>query len=526
MAWNAWGDPRERTPLSERTRSVLEAVLGIPTHEQPTTGDDAVRLHRSRLTDRRRHGLETIVGTEHLSTDDEVRTQFLGGKSTLDLLARRSGSIQNAPDAVAFPADAEEVEALLRYCSEESIAVVPFGGGTSVVGGVEPLREWFDTVVTISMRRLCAMTDLDEVSRTATLQAGVTGPPAEEMLTRHGLSLGHYPQSFEYASIGGFAATRSSGQASSGYGRFDDMVESVTVATPIGITHCGRAPASAAGPDLREVFLGSEGALGIITSVTVKVHPIPASTEHRSWWFPTFAAGSAAFRELAVDAGRPTVMRLSDEAETGVNSALALGDNGDAPTGGCIAVATFDGVPAETAARAAAADATVLRAGGTVVDPEHARRWEHGRFDSPYLRDALLDAGAVAETLETATSWADLDRVRGEVVAALVDSLTASGTPPLVMCHISHVYATGASLYFTVVCAAAGDPAAQWTRAKEAATTAMATAGATITHHHAVGRDHRPWMAEEVGSVGVAMLRAMKSAVDPAGVLNPGKLIP
>ena len=374
MAWNAWGDPRERTPLSERTRSVLEAVLGIPTHEQPTTGDDAVRLHRSRLTDRRRHGLETIVGTEHLSTDDEVRTQFLGGKSTLDLLARRSGSIQNAPDAVAFPADAEEVEALLRYCSEESIAVVPFGGGTSVVGGVEPLREWFDTVVTISMRRLCAMTDLDEVSRTATLQAGVTGPQAEEMLTRHGLSLGHYPQSFEYASIGGFAATRSSGQASSGYGRFDDMVESVTVATPIGITHCGRAPASAAGPDLREVFLGSEGALGIITSVTVKVHPIPASTEHRSWWFPTFAAGSAAFRELAVDAGRPTVMRLSDEAETGVNSALALGDNGDAPTGGCIAVATFDGVPAETAARAAAADATVLHGRRSRARPEVGAR--------------------------------------------------------------------------------------------------------------------------------------------------------
>lgn len=527
MAWDAWGNASERAPLSESTRSMLEAALGIATTHGPTRRVvGGPRLRRSRLAERRRRALEAIVGAEHVSTDDAVRAFFLGGKSTFDLLARRSGAVQNAPDAIVFPGTAEEIEAVLRYCSEEAVAVVPFGGGTSVVGGVDPVREWFDTVLTISTRRLCTMTNVDEFSRTATLQAGVTGPQAEEMLGRHGLTLGHYPQSFVYASIGGFAATRSSGQASAGYGRFDDMVESMSVVTPVGITHTGRAPASAAGPDLRQVFLGSEGTLGVITSVTLRVHPVPESTEYRSWWFPDFATGVGALRVLAAHSGRPTVMRLSDEAETAVDTALSSEHAADTPTGGCIAIATFDGSHADAMVRATDADAVVRLAGGEVLDADRARRWEHTRFDSPYLRDTLLDVGAVAETLETATSWSDLSRVRDAVTAALIDTLTSEGTPPIVMCHVSHVYATGASLYFTVVFAAADDPSTRLRVAKDAAVTASTGTGATVTHHHGVGRDHRQWMPEEIGHVGTTLLRAIKSAVDPAGVLNPGKLIP
>ena len=517
MSWDAWGIPENRRSLSVEVESVLRTALGISPRGRADSSENSVTLTRSRLSVERRHALQTIVGAAHVATEDAVRVHFLGGKSTLDLLARRSGTLQFAPDAVVFPADEEEVHALLRYCSDESIAVVPFGGGTSVVGGVDPVREWFDTVITISTRRMNAMTALDEVSRTATLQAGVCGPEAEQMLARHGLSLGHYPQSFAFASIGGFAATRSSGQASAGYGRFDDMVESMTVVTPIGITVCGRATASAAGPDLRQVFLGSEGTLGIITSVTVRVHPVPECTEYRSWWFPDFVSGSAAFRDLAATTGRPTVMRLSDETETAVNGSK---------DGGCIAVATFEGTQAQVEARARTADGVVIARGGEVRSSESARRWEHERFDAPYLRDSLLDAGAFAETLETATSWAALASVRATISSTLVGTLTELGTPPIVMCHISHVYPTGASLYFTVVCATAEDPSTQWRTAKDAATRAMMELGATLTHHHAVGRDHLPYMTAEVGTVGATLLRAMKVAVDPAGVLNPGKLIP
>ncbi len=527
MVWNAWGTSEKRRPLPPRTQAVLQSILDISPspHAHEATGE-GVELTRSTMSLPRLHALESIVGASHVSTADHVRLLYLGGKSTLDLLARRSGAVQDAPDAVVFPADDTEIESVLRYCSEEAIAVVPFGGGTSVVGGVDPVREWFDAVLCVSLARLSGMTEVDEVSRTAVLQAGATGPQAEEMLGRRGLSLGHFPQSFEFATVGGFAATRSSGQASAGYGRFDDMVEGLTVVTPEGIVTLGHAPASAAGPDLRQVFLGSEGTLGIISSVRVRVHPVPETVAYRAWWFSDFAAGTEAFRLLAVDSGRPTVMRLSDEAETGVNSALSSHEANAAPAGGCVAITTFEGSSEDVEARVATAETLMNSCGAVALGPERARDWEHGRFDSPYLRDALLDVGALAETLETAASWSNLETVRGAVTTALVDALTEAGTPPVVMCHISHVYSTGASLYFTVVCACAQDPSSQWRAAKTAAMRAISESGATITHHHAVGRDHRRWMPQEVGTLGTAMLRGLKSAVDPAGILNPGKLIP
>lgn len=528
MAWDAWGVADQRRPLTAKTRSVLQAALGISSG-RAHHGSTQPALTRSSLSLERRRALGSIVGPGHVSSEDSVRVHHLGGKSTLDLLARRSNDPQPAPDAVVFPANADEVEAVLRYCSDESIAVVPFGGGTSVVGGVDPVREWFDTVVTVSTRRMNALTDLDEGSRTATLEAGVSGPEAERMLARHGFSLGHFPQSFAFASIGGFAATRSSGQASAGYGRFDQMVEALSIATPVGAITCGHVPASAAGPDLRQVFLGSEGTLGIITSVTVRVHPVPEYTEYRAWWFSNFTSGVSALRVLSAHTAKPTVLRLSDETETGINSLLSDSDSngeGAAVRGGCVAIALFEGSRTDVQARASAADAVVCASGGEVHPNEAARVWERGRFDAPYLRDALLDAGALAETLETAARWSTLARVRSEVTDALVGTLTESGTPPVVMCHISHVYPTGASLYFTVVCAAGDDPSAQWRAAKDAATQAMIDTHATITHHHAVGRDHLPYMTAEVGPIGTSILRAIKSAVDPAGVLNPGKLIP
>ncbi len=525
MVWDAWGIPSAHAPLPEKIRTLLVQVFGVSGDSVARRDEGNVPLRASALSQAHRAGLSAVVGAEHVRTDHRARLLRAGGKSTPDLLRRRSTDPQEAPDAVVFPADHAEVLDVLGYCAERGIAVVPFGGGTSVVGGVDPARAGFDVVVALDLRRLTGLTELDEVSHTATLGAGLTGPQAEKLLAERGFSLGHFPQSFEFASIGGFAATRSSGQASAGYGRFDDMIQRLRVATPRGTLDLGRAPASAAGPDLRELFSGSEGALGVITEVTLRVHPVPETVAYRAWSFPDFATGAAALRTVVQAGAAPTVLRLSDEAETGLNLARA-GDIGGAPVAGCLAVTTFEGTAAHVEARSAEANALFAAAGGVVLGEKPAREWEHGRFAAPYLRDALLDHEILCETLETATSWSNLAALKAKVTAALTESLGGQGTAPLVMCHISHTYPTGASLYFTIIAKQLDDPISQWHIAKRAVGDAIAAAGGTITHHHAVGRDHRPWMSGEIGELGVQVLRAVKQTVDPAGILNPGKLIP
>jgi alkyldihydroxyacetonephosphate synthase len=434
--------------------------------------------------------------------------------------------VQDAPDAVLLPGCDEEVAAVLRFCADHSIAIVPFGGGTSVVGGLDPVRGDFKAVVSLDLRRLDDLYAIDAVSGEAELGAGVTGPQAEELLAAHGFSLGHFPQSFQFATIGGFAATRSSGQDSAGYGRFDDMVRGLRAVTPAGILDLGRAPASAAGPDLRQLIVGSEGVFGVITRVRVRVHPIPESTRYEAWSFPDFATGAGALRAVVQNGTGPTVIRLSDEAETGVNLATTEIIGEQSITGGCLAITAFEGTAAHTASRHAETRAVLEANGGTSLGDGPAKAWEHGRFGAPYLRDSLLSAGALCETLETATNWSNLFTLKTAVTEALTTALAETGTPALVLCHISHVYPTGASLYFTVVAGQRGDAIEQWRKAKTAASEAMVRNGGTITHHHAVGADHRPWMRDEVGDLGVEVLRAVKAVLDPAGILNPGKLIP
>lgn len=526
MEWDAWGLGEFRKQLSPQVLGLLSATLGVQAAPAAPPTESGVTLRPGTLTDDQRADLATQLGAENVRTDDATRLRHAGGKSTPDLLRRKATEPQDAPDAVVLPGSHAEILVLLRWCAAHRVAVVPFGGGTSVVGGLDPIRGEFDAVLALDLRRLDALTDLDPVSGVAVLQAGLTGPQAEQLLAVHGFSLGHFPQSFQFATIGGFAATRSSGQASAGYGRFDDMVQRVVVATPAGTLDLGRGPASAAGPDLRELFVGSEGTFGVITEVAVRVHRVPETTAYRAWSFPDFATGATALRTVVQAGAAPTVLRLSDEAETGVNLALAGDIGGESPTAGCLAITTVEGTAAHVRARSAEVATLLAAAGGTDLGDGPARAWEHGRFDAPYQRDALLAAGATVETLETATTWTNLTNLRTAVTAAITESLAAQGTPPLVLCHISHTYATGASLYFTVVCGQTDDPLAQWAAAKRAAGDAIVAAGGTITHHHAVGRDHRPWMAAEVGDLGATVLRAVKDALDPVGILNPGKLIP
>ncbi|MEB3032931.1 FAD-binding oxidoreductase [Mycolicibacter sp. MYC340] len=526
MKWNAWGDPAAAKPLSDGIRQLLKAALGVEGVAAAEADPGLVRLSPSALADTHREALAAIVGEQFCRVDQPGRLLRAGGKSTPDLLRRNASEIQDAPDAVLLPGSDDEVAAILDHCGQHGIAVVPFGGGTSVVGGLDPIRGDFTAVVSLDLRRFDELLSLDEVSGEAEFGAGVTGPDAERLLGERGFSLGHFPQSFQFATLGGFAATRSSGQDSAGYGRFDDMVRGLRAITPAGVLDLGRAPASAAGPDLRQLLIGSEGVFGVITRVRVRVHPVPATTRYEAWSFPDFATGAAALRAITQIGTGPTVVRLSDEAETGVNLASTEQIGEQRITGGCLAITLFEGTAEHTESRHAETRAVLAANGGTSLGEEPARAWEHGRFSAPYLRDSLLAAGALCETLETATNWSNVPALKAAVTEALTTALADTGTPALVMCHISHVYPTGASLYFTVVAGQRGNPIEQWSAAKTAASEAIMRTGGTITHHHAVGADHRPWMRDEVGELGVQVLRAVKATLDPAGILNPGKLIP
>lgn len=519
-AWDAWGD--EPAHLPPAARVLAKTVLSGKPHPVPRRARPT--LTRSRLDDDDLAAFAASVGASHVTRDDAVRALHLGGKSTPDLVRRRLDDPQAAPDAVVSPASHDEVAAVIDTCGRRGIAVVPFGGGTSVVGGVDPERGPHRAVIALDLSRTAALLDLDDVSLLATFGAGTTGPQAEELLAERGLTLGHFPQSFQYASLGGFAATRSSGQASRGYGRFDDLVHALRVATPAGELRLGTAPASAAGPDLRELVLGSEGAFGVITEVTVRVRPTPAATAYGAWTFPDFESGAAAVREATQRGIRATVLRLSDANETRVNAAMG---GHLSRMRGCLAVATFEGASsAEAQATRDALEAVFSTHRGASRGEDPARSWERGRFSAPALRDALMDIGVLAETLETAATWAKLPALKRAVTDALTTTLTAGGAKPIVMCHISHVYPAGASLYFTVVAALTDEPQKQWMQAKDAASRAIGAAHGTITHHHAVGRDHRPYLEAEIGPLGVELLRAVKATLDPAGIMNPGTLIP
>ena len=524
-----WGEPGAGPELPEHAAAFLREALGVSGEvvERPVALA-GVRLGEPQLDTA---GLRAIVGEERVRQDREARVLRCRGKSYLDLLAQRAGACENAPDAVVAPRDHDAVLAVLRWCAEAGVAVVPFGGGTSVVGGLEPERAGRKALVSLDLGGLDRVGRVDRSSLTAVLEPGLRLPEADRALAAHGLTLGHTPQSYEWATVGGCVATRSAGQSSTGHGRIDRNVVALRAATPAGEIATRAVPATAAGPDLRQLLAGSEGVLGVLTEVALRVHPLPAVRRHEGWFATSFAEGAAALRTLAQAGVAPDIARLSDETETATSLALAGGGGlagraylrarlGSAAPG-CLLVLGWEGEAGAVRARRRAAAGTLRRAGLVPAGTRPGEAWAHARFAGPHLRDDLLDRGLLVETLETAGPWDRLAGLRDSVAAALAGTLPT----PVVGCHISHLYATGASLYFTVLARRDGDAATQWRRAKAAALDAMLAAGGTITHHHAVGRDHAPWLEGEVGPLGLAVLRAAKDRLDPAGVMNPGVLI-
>src|SRR6059058_1168329 len=321
QSWSGWGDPSLVPELPEQVRQLLAAGLGVKGVPGSPALISDVELPPSRLPGDAAAALRSIVGADAALDDRDARVRHTRGKSTPDLLLLRLGDASAAPDLVLLPTSGDQVLEVLRTCSARRIAVVPFGGGSSVVGGLEPEAAEFTGLVALDLRRMNALLVLDEVSRVATFEPGLRGPEAEALLSERGYTIGHFPQSFEYATLGGFAAARSSGQASAGYGRFDELVVALRVATPAGTLELGRAPRSAAGPDLRQLILGSEGAFGVVTSLTVQVRPAPAERAYEGWRFASFLEGVDVLRQLVQDGPLPTVLRLSDEAETALNIA-------------------------------------------------------------------------------------------------------------------------------------------------------------------------------------------------------------
>jgi alkyldihydroxyacetonephosphate synthase len=537
MRWWGWGESAHAAALPAHVPRYVSSELGFPLRASPPVALASVKLPDSTLEPDARQALRAILGEQGVRDDRAERILHAAGKGYPDLVRLRAGEPEGAPDAVVLPSSHEQLRALLALCAERSLAVVPFGGGTSVVGGVAPVRGPHGAVLALDMRRMARLLDLDRASLTVTVEGGTRAAALEHELRAQGLTLGHFPQSFEYVSLGGCAATRSAGQASSGYGSIEKLVLGLRLAAPAGDIELSPVPATAAGPGVRQLLVGSEGVFGVIDRLALRVRPAPRERFYEGFFFRGFASGVQALRTLAQEHAMPDVARLSDEQETRVSLALAgahtlkqrlgrayLGARGYGQ--GCVVILGFEGTGAEVSERRARARALVRGGGGLPVGSSAGEAWRRTRFAAPYLRDELLTHGVMVETLETATQWSNLLKLHAEVASAITHALGECGTPGIAMCHVSHLYETGASLYFTFLAPRrARDEIGQWHAVKSAASRAIVDGGGTITHHHAIGRDHEPWLEREIGATGVSALRALKRELDPRGIMNPGKLL-
>jgi len=444
---------------------------------------------------------------------DEVRAQHAYGKSYLDTIRAFRGRYDHAPCFVARARDEADVEAVLEWAAGAGAAVIPYGGGTSVVGGVEARVD--GPAVCLDLGALDRVVEVDEVSRAARIQAGANGPRLEEQLGERGLTMRFFPQSFELSSLGGWIATRAGGHFATRLTHVDDLVEAVRAVTPSGLWSSRRLPGSGAGPSPDRLLLGSEGVLGVVTEAWVRVQPRPRFRAARGVVFSSFIEGGEAVRALAQSGLGPSNCRLIDADEARFTGAadsalLVLGfESTDSPVDallerGLEICRSCGGSPREPSS-------------GAVGD------WREAFIRMPYVRDMLMRLGVLADTFETAITWDRFAAFHAEVVGA---TRAALGEPCRVTCRFTHVYPDGPAPYFTVLAPARrGDEEAQWWEMKRAASDAIIAAGGTITHHHAVGRDHREWYDRQRPDVFAAALRGAKAAVDPAGIMNPGVLL-
>ncbi len=526
--WNGWGDDADSYALSADARAFLRERIGEgrpridATREQAMAVVPASRLRTASLFD----------------DDRALRLDHARGQSLPDWIAMRSGRMGPFADAVARPANHDEAAAALAEARRIGAIVVPYGGGTSVVGhlDVPPLDR---SVVNISLERMDRLLALDEMSMTATFGAGTPGTRVEAQLRERGYVLGHFPQSFEYSTLGGWVVTRSSGQQSLRYGRIEQLFAGGRVATPRGDWVVGGLPASAAGPDLREAVMGSEGRFGLLTEVTARIRRLPEREEFHGVFFPDWESGIEAVRTLAQAELPLSMLRLSNEAETETQLALVSGHQAalrwlrrylalrGVADGRCLLMIGYTGSAA--AVRRAQGDAGGLcrGSGGVAVGSSMGRAWAKSRFRGPYLRNTLWEAGYAADTVETAINWPAATPLMRAIEQTATDALADDGERVHAFTHLSHVYRQGCSIYSTFVYRLAGGPDAdleRWRKLKSRVSEAIVSRGGTISHQHGVGVDHAPYLQAEKGALGMDLIRAMAREFDPQTMMNPGKL--
>jgi alkyldihydroxyacetonephosphate synthase len=530
--WNGWGEESVIYPLPVAAAHFLEHLVGPGTPPRDASFSDVLAtVPPSRLPS---HLL--------ISTDAAERVTHARGHSVPDWVALRSGRLGAFPDGVAYPTTTTEVRDLIRYAGEAGVRLIPYGGGTSVVGHINPLPGEAP-VLTVDLGRLNRLLHWDETSGLATFGAGVAGPELEAQLRARGCTLGHFPQSFEYSTLGGWIVTRSSGQQSLGYGRIERLFAGGRLEAPAGTLELPAFPASAAGPDLREMVLGSEGRLGILTEATVRVTPLPEQEAFHAIFFPDWERAHTAVRHIMQARLPLSMVRLSTPVETQTTLALAgherlihaleqfLSIRGAAEEKCMLLIGLV--APqnsSRTLVRAARHDALGLarQQGGIHVGRTFGHQWHKSRFRTPYLRNTLWEMGFAIDTLETATDWSGIPAMIEAIEASLRDSLAGIGERVHVFTHLSHLYPYGSNIYTTYLFRVAADPdetLRRWQLLKTTASQAIVSHGGTISHQHGVGTEHLAYLPAEKGPLGMAVLQDVLARFDPDGIMNPGKMI-
>ncbi len=527
--WNGWGSEQVTYPLPASALPVLESWIGPGQPVADTSFEDVIKsVPESPLP---AHPL--------VSTDPADRVRHARGQSLPDWVALRFGRIEAFPAGVAYPEGEDDLKALFEMARRTGAVLIPYGGGTSVAGHINPDPSG-PPAVTVDLSRMSALLRFDKTSRLATFGAGIRGPLIEAALRASGYTLGHYPQSWALSTLGGWIATRSSGQQSFHYGRIEQTFAGGRMVTPNGVLEMPPHPASAAGPDVRHLVLGSEGRMGIISEATVRVTRLPEREEFHAMFFKSWAEGVEAVREM-VQARLPlSMLRLSTAEETEVTLTLAghegqinalnrgLGALGYHRQHKCMLIVGITGRAASVRMAKRGAASIARKHGGFVIGQMMGRQWAKSRFLTPYLRNALWEAGFAVDTLETAVPWSEVPSAAVDIAAAIQGAMSGSGERVHVFAHLSHLYETGASIYTTYLFRVLPDPDRMldlWIGMKHAASEAVIRHGGTITHQHGIGVDHAPYLEAEKGPLGMSLLREAITHCDPDGLLNPGKLI-
>jgi alkyldihydroxyacetonephosphate synthase len=548
MKWWGWG--AEDVSFSHEGKPGLapfiERVLGLDVRRPSISAIafEDLEVPASALPTGLWARLEAAVGAEQVSTDDRDRVTHGRGKSLTDLIRQRRGDLGRLPDVVVRPAAEDEVAAVVRAALDEDAVLIPFGGGSSISGSLEAESGETRPVISIDMARMNRVLSVDATSQLARVQAGVFGPDLERQLGSQGWTCGHFPDSFTYSTLGGWIATRSSGMQSDRYGDIAELTRGLRVVTPSGMLVVRPVPSTSTGPSVREMVLGSEGRLGVISEVTIHVRRVPPERKILGYLFPTWAAGLTAMRDIAASEAAPSVTRVSDAAETAFSFALRdtptlldrvkskalqafLKRRGWGVEAMCLSLIGYEGSADHVTTQRKLTERIAKRHGALCIGSSPGRLYDQKKFDSPYIRDFLLDHGAPADVSETSAPCGELQTVYDNVMAAGRGAFRSLGVRGYLMCHLSHSYHSGACLYFTFALNPPGDHDAleDYGVVKRAIQQAFVDSGATLSHHHAVGTEHAQWLEEDISAPGVAMLRALFEGTDPGANLNPGKIV-